>query len=207
VNLKLGIAALALAAALAPAWSPASDDLLARMAALNPQLHSYTASMHADVHLKTFPFVSATLEGTIYHKDPGMNKLVISSGLPMMAEQFNKLYANIPEPGEWSALYTVSVAADDGKTRTFSLVPKKKSNVDRIDAKVDEKSATIVFMRWNYDNGGFAEMNNRYKDVKGNTVVGWQTAHVEEPGYTADISSTLDNYSINPALSDDLFSQ
>ena len=207
MKMKAWIATALLAATCSMPAGAASGDLLARMAALNPDLHAFTASMHADVHLTTFPFLSAKLEGTLYHKDPSMNKVVISSGLPMMAEQFDKLYADIPSPSQWTALYDVKVAADDGTTAVFALVPKKKGNVDRIDAKVDEKSATVVYLKWSYENGGYAELNNRYKQVRGNTVVGSQTAHVAQPGYSADISSTLDNYTLNPTLSDDIFSQ
>jgi hypothetical protein len=34
-----------------------------------------------------------------------------------------------------------------------------------------------------------------------------QTGHVAEPGYTADIAATLDNYAINPSIPDDTFTQ
>jgi hypothetical protein len=60
-------------------------------------------------------------------------------------------------------------------------------------------------MRWNYANGGYAEMTNRYGRVEGNVVVESQSGHVEEPGYAADITSTVDNYKINPALPEGLF--
>ena len=60
-------------------------------------------------------------------------------------------------------------------------------------------------MRWDYDNGGFAEMSNHYGTIDGNALVTSQTGHVEEPGYTADITSTLDNYKLNPSIPDDTF--
>jgi hypothetical protein len=77
--------------------------------------------------------------------------------------------------------------------------------VTSIDATVDDKSATVIGMRWNYGNGGYAALTQRYSEVDGNQVVTSQSGHVEEPGYSADIESTLTGYKLNPALADDLF--
>jgi len=200
---------IALLAALpgAAAASSASDALLARMVALNPGLHSFQATVHADVTLKTFPFLTTSLVATLYHKEPGRNKLVVSSGLPLVAQQFDKLYADIPGPAQWRERYVVTLVSDDGKTSAFSLVPRKKGNVDSIEVKVDDRAATVSSWRWNYANGGYAELANRYARISGNTLVSSQTAHVSEPGYTADITSTLDNYTLNPPLTDDFFTQ
>jgi hypothetical protein len=200
-------AVLALALLAQPLTAGAAGDLLGRMIAVNPDLHTYTATMHAHVALKTFPFLGADLEGTVYHKEPGSTKIVFTGGVPAIAEQFDKLMAHIPGPAEWRDKYTVDIVADDGTTTTFKLVPLKKGSVINLHAKVDDKTATVTWMRWNYENGGYAEMSNQYGLVDGKTLVTSQTGHVQEPGYTADISSTLDNYKINPAIPDDTFTQ
>ncbi len=54
-------------------------------------------------------------------------------------------------------------------------------------------------------NGGYAEMTNRYGRVEGDLVIESQSGHVEEPGYVADITSTIDGYKINPSLPDSVF--
>lgn len=204
--MKTLAALLALAAlGLAPVRTAAAGDLLDRMAALNPTLRSFTATLHADVALKTFPFLDVHLTGTYYHKEPDRNKVVFTSGVPAVAQQFDKLYAHIESPSHWSQVYTVTLVSDDGKSTTFRLVPRKRGNVDHIDAVADDRSATVRSMRWSYDNGGYAEMFNRYGTVDGNVVVQSQTGHVQEPGYTADISSTLDNYTMNASIADSVF--
>jgi outer membrane lipoprotein-sorting protein len=187
--------------------APAAGDLLARMSALNPSLHAFTATMHANVVMKSFPFLSASLTGTYYHKEPDKTKVVFTSGVPLVASQFDKLYAHIESPSQWQSVYNVTVSSDDGTVTTFRLVPRKHGNVDSIDAKVDDKTATVTSMRWTYANGGYAEMTNHYGTVDGNTVVTSQTGHVEEPGYIADITSTIDHYAINPDLSDSVFAE
>ena len=47
-------------------------------------------------------------------------------------------------------------------------------------------------MRWNYYNGGYAEMSNHYGHRAATSSLTSQTGHVSEPGYIADISSTID---------------
>lgn len=206
--MKRLVAALAAFALYAAALrANAAGDLLDRMAALNPNVRTFTATMHAGVALKTFPFLSVQLVGTYYHKEPDQNKIVFTSGVPAVAEQFNKLYAHVEPPSRWRDVYRVSVVSDDGTTTAYRLVPLKRGNVDHIDARADDKSATVTSMRWSYDNGGYAEMNNRYGHAGDAVVVTSQTGHVQEPGYTADITSTIDGYKINAEIPDSVFAQ
>lgn len=183
----------------------AAVTLLTRMAALNPNLHAFTATLHAHVAMKSFPFVATDLDGTYYYQAPDKNKVVFNSGVPLVAQQFDKLYAHIESPSRWHDLYVVTTVSDDGRTTHFKLVPRKTGNVASVDATADDANATVTSMRWNYDNGGYAEMTNRYGRVDGNYVVESQTGHVEEPGYVADLSSTIGNYTINPTLPDSVF--
>ncbi|MBV8489521.1 MAG: hypothetical protein JO199_03250 [Candidatus Eremiobacteraeota bacterium] len=193
--------------ATASAGASGGSDLLARAAALNPGLHSYTATMHAGVAMKSFPFLSASLVGTLYHKEPNEDKVVFTGGVPMIAQQFDKLYAHVEGPARWNEVYVVTPTGDNGTFSTFRLVPRKKGNIDSINARIDDKSATVTLMRWNYGNGGYAQMENTYGNVKNATLVTSQHGHVEEPGYTADITTTIDNYTLNPQLSDSIFEQ
>ncbi|HEY1654447.1 MAG TPA: hypothetical protein VGF86_04980 [Candidatus Tumulicola sp.] len=202
---SFALAAAILLTGAAPPANAAGDGLLARMATLNPTLRTFSATMRAEVVLKSFPFLDVHLVGTYYHKEPDQNKIAFTSGVPMVAQQFDKLYAHVEAPSRWIQTYAVSVVGDDGTTTTFRLVPRKHGNVDHIDARAGDRTATVDYMRWNYGNGGFAEVHNRYGKVGGNVVVLSQTGHVEEPGYSADITSTIDNYSFNVAIPDSVF--
>jgi outer membrane lipoprotein-sorting protein len=190
-----------------PAATSAQGDLLARMSAVNAGLHSYTATLKAHVTMSTFPFLQTDVEGTYYHKDPDLSKLEITSGLPGIAQQFGKLYPRIEPPSRWNDVFNVRQVSDDGRTARFVLVPKKEGNVDRIDATIDDASATVSSMTWNYKNGGTAQMNEAYSMVKGYKVVTAQTGNVDEPSYKGTISATLSDYSMNPPLSDSVFAQ
>ena len=183
----------------------ASATLLARMASLNADLHTFTATMHAHAVMRSFPFLSADLAGTYYYKAPDKNKVTFDSGVPLIARQFDKLYAHVESPSQWERLYNVTTLSDDGRSTHFKLVPRKTGNITSIDATADDKSATVTSMRWNYENGGYAEMTNHYGRVGGYLVVQSQTGHVEEPGYVADVSSTIDGYKLNTPLADSVF--
>jgi hypothetical protein len=187
---------------------PASEDaLLTRMSALNPTLHSYTATLKAHVALQTFPFVTTDLVGTYYHKDPDLDKLVITSGLPGFAQQFSKVYPHIEPASLWDEFYEVTKVGDDGTLTAYRLVPRKRGNIDHIDVRVDDRTATIASMRWSYYNGGWAVMNDAYGNIQGNVVVTSQTGEVDEPGYRGNVTSTLTNYELNPHISDSIFGE
>jgi hypothetical protein len=182
-------------------------NLLTRMAQVNADLHSYTATMRADVHLLTFPFLETQLVGTIYRKEPDREKLVITSGLPVIAQQFGNLYPNIASPQLWPQLFVIKAVSDDGNVTRLHLVPRKRGNVDHIDARVADATALVTELRWNYRNGGWAEMTQRYSLVDGEQLAVAQQGHINEPGYVADISATVEDYHINAPIADDVFSQ
>jgi hypothetical protein len=200
----LGLATLLVTLLLA-APAPATADLLSRMAGINANLRTFSATLRAHVVMRSFPFLTADLTGDYYYKAPDKNKVVFTGGVPLIAQQFDKLYAHIESPAKWRDLYSVTTLSDDGRTARFKLVPLKQGNVEQIIATADDKSATVTSMRWEYANGGYAEMANHYGLAQGYLLVVSQTGHVDEPGYVADISSVIGDYKMNVALPSDLF--
>jgi len=200
-------AALALAIGVglhAPA--AASGDLLARMIALNPGVKSYTASIHANVHMTSFPYLNPILDGTYYHKDPSKDKIVFTSGLPGIAKQFSKIYPRIAPPVVWKTTYKVAIGKNDGTSTVFTLVPIKHGRVDHIDVTADDATATITAMKWNYNDGsGYAELHQTFTKVGNAYLIASQTGHVEQSIYKADIDSTFAAYKINAPISDAFF--
>ena len=182
-------------------------DLLTRMIGLNSNLHTYSATMHAHVALESFPFLSTDIVATYYHKDPDLNKIAVTSGLPAIAQGFSQLFPRIEPPARWDAIYAVTQTGDDGRTTTFTLLPRAAGNVSKITVTVDDATATIRTERWDYANGGWASMDNRYSVIQGNALVTSQTGHVEEPSYKGDVTATLSGYQLNPNLPDSLFTQ
>lgn len=183
-----------------------AGSLLQRMIAESGSVKSYTASVHADVAMHTFPYLSPSLDGTYYHKEPSKNKIVFTSGLPFIAKQFSKVYPEVESPSRWQQIYVISSEGDDGSFTTLKLVPRKHGRIDHIDAKIDDKTAEVVSMRWNYNDGGYATLQQTYGDVDGHRLVTQQTGHFEVPHYNADLKSTFSNFKIDAAIPDSIFS-
>lgn len=186
--------------------TPAAD-LLARMSAQNSGVQSYTATIHADIAMHTFPYLSPKLEGTYYHKEPSKNKIVFTSGLPFLAKQFSKVYPEVESPSRWNDVYVVSSEGDATGYTTFKLVPRKHGRIDHIDAKVNDQTAEVVSMRWNYNDGGYATLDQTYTPVQGHLLVTQQTGHFEVPHYNADLTSTFSDFKINAPIPDSVFTQ
>ena len=183
-----------------------TQPILQRMIAASGSVKSYTASVHADVAMHTFPFLSPSLDGTYYHKEPSKNKIVFTSGLPFIAKQFSKVYPEVESPSRWEQIYEVTSEGDDGSFTTLKLVPRKHGRIDHIDAKIDDKDAEVVSMRWNYNDGGYATLNQSYGEVDGHRLVVQQTGHFEVPHYNADLKSTFSNFKLDAAIPDSVFS-
>lgn len=187
--------------------SPSALQLIQRAATVSQSVKSYTASVHADIAMHTFPYLSPSLEGTYYHKEPSRNKIVFTSGLPFIAKEFSKVYPEVESPSRWPEVYDISTEGDAGGFTTLKLVPKKHSRIDHIDAKIDDKSAQIVSLRWNYNDGGYATLDQTYGEVDGHVLVTQQSGHFEVPHYTADLKSTFSNFNLNAQIPDSVFAK
>lgn len=187
--------------------SAQNGDLLTRMASVNPGLKTYEAAMAIHVQMTSFPNLAFDMTGNYYRREPDQSKLEITGGLPGAASQFSKLYPHIENPARWNSLYSISKEGDNGSFTTFKLVPKVEGNIDHITAQVSDKSANVLQYRWDYKNGGWAELRNTYSKINNYMLVTSQAGHVEEPQYKGDINATLSNYKINPQLPDSVFSQ
>lgn len=180
-------------------------DLIRRMAAAEDDVRSYTASVHADIRMHSFPYLSPSLDGTYYHKEPSMNKIVFTSGLPFIAQQFSKVYPEVESPSRWLTVYDVSLESTDGPYTILKLVPRKHGRIDHIDAKIENKTVDLVQLRWNYNDGGYATLNQTYGLVQGHRLVTRQTGHFDVPHYNADLKSTFTAFKINADIPDSVF--
>jgi hypothetical protein len=186
--------------------SAANDGLYKRMLALNASLRTYTATVHLDVALKTFPYISPALDGSVYYKKPDKEAVVFDT-VPALAAQFKKVYPRVDPPSEWTNLYQVAVLSDDGADTMFRLVPKKNGRVDHLDVKADDSTATIRGYTWTYKDGGSVSFDQSFTSIGGNYLVDKQTGHVDLPAYKADVTSAFTNYKLNVAVEDSVFAE
>ncbi len=206
-SLTLALAVSVPAIAAAPGATQAVNNALyKRLVALNPNVNSYEADVHLDIALKTFPFISPSLDGNVYYKRPDKEAVVFKT-VPALAAQFKKVYPRIDPPAQWASLYNVSLLGDTNGATTFRLVAKKIGRVERLDVKVDDATATPRSYTWTYKDGGFVTFNQSYTLEDGAYLVQKQSGHVELPSYKADVVSNFSNYRLNVAVADSVFEE
>ncbi|HMD02997.1 MAG TPA: hypothetical protein VKG44_08555 [Candidatus Baltobacteraceae bacterium] len=200
------------ALAQAPAANPVAvtsldgSPLLRRMVQLNSKVKTYRAVVHLDVALKTFPYISPSLEGNVYYKQPDKEAVVFDT-VPALASQFKKVYPRVDPPASWLRIYDVAQMGDDGALTTFRLVPKKNGRVEHLDVKVDDATATIKSYIWTYKEGGFVSFDQTFETLDGNYLVEKQSGHVDLPSYKAEVTSAFSKYQLNVQIADSVFEE
>lgn len=201
--------ALILIASLHPASAPAKtgrvERLLNRMEGVNPGLVTYSAQIHSLVSVRGLLFLRPDLRGTYYHKRPSLNKIVFTDGLPAIASAFSKVYPQVPSPSQWTHLYHITFVGEDGRVATMRLVPIVHSRIDHIDVAISEADATVRRMRWTYNDGGFAQLNQSFATIAGHIVVVRQSGELSVPLWSGTVETTLSHYVWNPRLPDKFF--
>lgn len=183
------------------ASSPAA--LLQRMTAVNPNLQSYTASLHVVIAFHTLP-LSPTLDGNYYFKKPDKQAVVFDT-VPVLAQQFQKIYPKIDPPSTWPEVYDVSILTSGGGTTTLRLTPKRSGRVAHLDVTVDDASAMPSSYTWAYVDGGTVTFGQEYVRVGGNYLVRAQNGKVNLPSYNADVTTTFSNFQLNVPVPDTVF--
>ena len=190
--------------ALAHAQANSADALVKRMAQVNSGLQSYTATAHVDIALHTFPYLSPGLDGNYYYKAPDKQALVFNT-VPVIAQQFQKVYPRLDPPATWPSLYNVSVVGGDANVTTLRLVPKRHGRVEHLDVRVENATALASSFTWTYDDGGSVSFDQQYAHVQGDYLIKSQTGKVDLPSYKADVTSTFSNFKVNVPVPDSVF--
>ncbi|MGH7715575.1 MAG: hypothetical protein ACREML_06205 [Vulcanimicrobiaceae bacterium] len=199
--LALAVLAAATYAPGAAAISPSA--MVQRMASVNPNLASYTASLHVVIALRTLP-LSPTLDGNYYYKRPDKQAVVFDT-VPVLAQQFQKIYPKIDPPATWQELYDVTTLSEEGGTTTLRLTPKRAGRIAHLDVVVDDASAMPSSFTWAYVDGGTVSFDQQYARIGGNYLVKSQSGKVNLPSYNADVTTTFSNFHVNVPVPDTVF--
>jgi hypothetical protein len=205
-------AVVAIAAVPAVAESPAaprtSAEVIKRINARNPSLHSFQTGIHVQVRMTSFPFLSPHLDGTAYYKRPGKYEVVFTNA-PSYAKSMKQLFADIADPSGWLADSNIAFRGTqtmDGR-QYLVLSMTKKIYSDQIKdtvAYVAPSTYQVVRMEWHYTNGGSISMTQTYRNESGFNVVASQ--HVEvHYRVRAVADSSFDPYKTNVPVADSVF--
>ncbi|HLW36804.1 MAG TPA: hypothetical protein VKR99_00110 [Candidatus Eremiobacteraceae bacterium] len=194
------------AAAHAQALQPL--DVVQHVAAQNAGLQSYTARATFDVDLHAFVSIHPTLHATYYYKRPDRAEVVFDT-MPVLAEQFEHLYAALATADKWPATYNIhfTAAPAPGKPYELTMTPKKEGNVDRVLVTVDPQSFAINRMEWRYKNGSWIIMQQTNAKVGNYLLPVGQVGDFNLPSYKAHAVSSYSDYQINVPIPDSVFTK
>ncbi|TAM75995.1 hypothetical protein EPN44_07010 [bacterium] len=174
-------------------------SLLAKMSMVNPDLKTYEASIKVQVTMHTFPFLNPTLTGRVYWSRPDRSAVVFDT-LPVLANQFKKVYPRIEAPSQWAMLYNVSLLSPDH----VRLVPRKHGRIDHLDVAVNA-DGTVASMHWFYNDGGDVELHQTFSLVSGRMLVTEQHGIVDLPSYKGAIEAAFSGYKLNVKIPEAVF--
>jgi outer membrane lipoprotein-sorting protein len=204
--LRPAVVAFVLLVLSAPAAGSAAtgDALVQRMAAANPSLQSYSAALHVAITMHSMPFLNPSLDGNYYYKRPDKQAVVFQS-VPLLAQQFQKIYPKLDPPSTWPDRYDISILDDSGGATTLRLIPRHRGRVAHLDVVVDDTTAMPSRFTWTYADGGSVTYDQEYTNLAGSYLVKEQHGHVDLPSYNADVVSTFSNFQVNVAIPDSVF--
>jgi hypothetical protein len=154
--------------------------------------------------MHSLPFLNPSLDGNYYYRRPDKQAVVFQS-VPILAQQFQKVYPKLDPPSTWSDRYDITVLGEAAGSTTLRLVPKHEGRVAHLDVVVNDENALPSAYTWTYKDGGSVSFVQQYVVVAGNYLVKSQNGHVDLPSYNADVTSTFSDFKINVPIPDDVF--
>jgi hypothetical protein len=160
----------------------------------------YSADVRLHVHLRVFPWLSLTLQGSEVYKHPGFYHFVFR-GVPKAAEHFSDMAYDVGDPSAWPQKYDISYleASNTGQS-VLRLVPKTHGNVKALDVTVDPEKARLEKWVWSRTDGGTISVTQRYELVRTHDVVSQQEAAIRIPHMAADLSATYSNFALKESV-------
>lgn len=202
---SIAAAGAALALLSAPAFAQTTavatnvNSVIAGLTARMDAVSGYQASVHVAIHLHSFPFLAANLEGKTSYTRPG-HYVVTFDTLPSLASAFQKVSGDIGDPAAWLTKYEVSIdpatATTTPGTLVLRLTEKVHGQIDHALAYVDRPSNTVTRMEWYYYSGGRIAMEQHFAPVSGVQLVDHQAADIDMPGYRATAEAVFDGYNV-----------
>ncbi len=185
----------------------ATEALLAKLAAADPDLRTYRADVAFDVGLHSFPYLRKTLHGSAYFKRPARMELVFSD-LPPIARGFRNLYVGLGTPSDWARKFAISSARErlDGREVSYLVLTPLATDhrLREVDVYVDEAVALPQRIVWRYGDGR-VEMRQRFGRVEGHDLVVAQDADIRLPAVHAYVNARISNYALNVDVDDAVF--
>lgn len=191
-------------ASLQAAGSPANTELatILRKLAANPYTPSeYTANVSLRLHMRYFPWITRTVNGTEVYKHPGFYQFVFRDA-PKSLDQISGLEDDLANPNAWPAQFDISLLVPAGPTvePVVRLTPKVHKLVKTLDITVNTAKGHIDKAVWTRFDGGTITMTQKFGTVASHEVVAEQDAAIRIPSMSADLTATYSNFEVGTAV-------
>ena len=157
-------------------------------------VRSYTADLHADIQMKSFPFLTFHLSGTISYQRPNRYSVHFSH-VPWFAKGFDNISMDELEPATWPSKYDVVSFDASGDTTNVQLRERKQPSVtSAVLASLD--ATGLRTMRWVFTSGDHIEYSVTRTDVNGVPLPQVEDAEIQRPVYHILAHATLSDYRV-----------
>jgi hypothetical protein len=193
------LAALAATIALlgeAPTPTAPSDEaarLFALTSARTANVESYTSHLHVDVALRSFPYLSFHLSGTISFKKPNLYSVHFDH-VPWFGKGFEDMKMDPLIPSTWPEHYDITSLTHSGDRTLFEMRDKVNGHVKGVHAEIDGDGLRVI--EWKYLNGGNIGVAVTPTIVDGVPVPATEDADIHLPTYHVVCHATFDDYKI-----------
>ena len=201
--------AAALVAFAPPALEPSS--VMANVIARNHELRSFEAAVSTEFRQRGFPFMRVALNGKAYFEAPD-RYVVAFARVPGYMRDFPSAYAMMLNVAQWPQRFTITV---DGvrvvaghEDIALRLTPRDaQSGLVRGEALVDPSAWTIDETNWDFEHDTHIAVTQEFTSLGAFLVLATQHFAVQVPFTKAVGTSTFQNYRLNVAIGDDVFTK
>jgi len=178
--------------------------LFARMLRVNEGLISYQSRVHLAVAMQSFPYLSPTLDGTVYYQRPDQNAIIFDSA-PALAPLFQRVFPRLDPPASWPSRYSITLLAQRPESTTLRLVPRKNGRVDHLDIVIDEHTAMPIAYTYTYREGGTVHFDQAIQRIGSAYVVSSLVGQVALPSFRATANAGFTEYRLNTPIPASVF--
>ena len=194
-----------LAAAAAPPATPATSTRGCN--ASTPDLRSYQADLHVDVHDARLPAAQPLARRQSLLPAARQERDRVQHGAHRSRSSSRKSTRSSSRRRSGPSSTTSPRSPTTGRRSQFRLVRKKNGRIDHVDVTVDDRTATVTSMAYFYKDGGSVSFQQTYAvDRRQLRVARRRPAKSTCRQYNADVASTFSNYKLNVTIDQRVFS-
>jgi hypothetical protein len=179
-------------------------DLLRAAMDPTPALRSYVATATLVAQARSPVPIRQTLHGTAYYER--RQRAVVFERVPRALAQFRQLTMTIPSYADAVAAYRIEPGLDDGRSSSYTLVPRAPGRLTSIALTVDDAERLVGRVTWTYSDGSRLTVRTTYIVVDGNHVPASEDVAARFTGAVVDATMTFSDYRLNADVPAGIFS-